>query len=345
MAIMKCREEEKGMGEKGKPIEVIQVMRLAGAMLVVLFHANLIGDRGYFGVDIFSVISGYIIMYSTEKVSSQKNFLLKRMIRILPLYWLMTILNYGIISVLPQLSIMSEAKPEYLIKSMLFIPFVNGKGYNTPILGLGWTLNYEVMFYLVFFCAVHISHKWRGFLAASMLWGMAIAGMGVEFPNLLLNYYTDSFLLEFSWGIFAFYIIRALEIYGKNSKVKAGCFLAGLFCFIAMFFDSPESQVPRCFRLGIPAFFFFCTMMVAGNGIHFNKKAVALGGMTYSLYLIEYFTTAAYKAVVPQGNMAVQIFAFVPCLALTVGCAYVSYQVVEQRGGKYLRKVLKLEGR
>lgn len=148
--------------KNGKQIEIIQIMRLFGAFLIVIFHANLIGNHGYFGVDVFSVISGYIIMYSTEKPSARENFLLKRLIRIVPLYWLMTALNYAIISVLPQLSIMSEAKPEYLIKSMLFIPFVNGKGYNTPILGLGWTLNYEVMFYAVFFLAIHISHRWRG---------------------------------------------------------------------------------------------------------------------------------------------------------------------------------------
>lgn len=111
-----------------------------------------------------------------------------------------------------------------------------------------------------------------------------------------------------------------------------------------MFFDSPESAVPRCFRLGIPAFLFFCMMMLACKEMRFDRKAVTLGGMTYSIYLVEYFTTAAYKVAVSRYGMAVRLLAIVPLLTVTVCCAYVSHLAVERRLTGFLKRIFGIAG-
>lgn len=162
--------------EETEKIEIIQIIRFLGAFCIILYHSHLIGEHGYFGVEIFSIISGYIMIYSTRKEKSKRHFLLKRFIRILPLYWLMTCFMYVIICVYPELSIMSEAKPEYLIKSMLFLPFQNSKNYDVPILGVGWTLNYEVFFYLIFFVAICFSHLYRGMIACIIIVFLTLVG-------------------------------------------------------------------------------------------------------------------------------------------------------------------------
>lgn len=177
-------------------IEIIQIIRFLGAVCIVLYHSGLVGEHGYFGVEIFSIISGYIIVYSTRQTEDRKNFLLKRFIRIVPLYWLMTLFMYAIICLYPALSIMSEAKPEYLIKSMLFLPFQNSRGYNVPILGVGWTLNYEVLFYLIFFAAICLNHSHRSIIAGAMITFLTIigcafrisAGGGALLPELLYRF-------------------------------------------------------------------------------------------------------------------------------------------------------------
>lgn len=91
------------------------------------------------------------MMLSTEKENAKNHFLRKRLFRVQPLYRLLTIITYAIICIAPQLFVMSEAKLEYLIKSMFFIPFVNSRGYDTLILSVGWTLNYE-MFFSLYLC-------------------------------------------------------------------------------------------------------------------------------------------------------------------------------------------------
>jgi peptidoglycan/LPS O-acetylase OafA/YrhL len=127
-------------------IEVIQVLRFLAAFSVMMVHLPVIGF-GIWGVDIFFVISGFIMMYVTE--NNQKNFLVKRIIRIVPLYWILTLGVFSIAIFYPDLLNNTTANFEHLIKSLFFIPFdKNGSG-HFPILFLGWTLNFEVIFYIL----------------------------------------------------------------------------------------------------------------------------------------------------------------------------------------------------
>lgn len=328
---------------KKERIEIIQIIRFLGAVCIVLYHSGLIGEHGYFGVEIFSIISGYIIVHSTRQKEARKHFLLKRFIRILPLYWLMTLFTYVVICIYPGLSIMSEAKPEYLIKSLLFFPFQNSKGYNVPILGVGWTLNYEVFFYLIFFVAICLSYSYRSIIACVAIIFLTVIGQVLlrgEF--FYLNYYTNSFLLEFVFGILAFYIVEYLQKWIKGNYSRIICLILAIVSFAWMFLDLTRySSLPRCIRIGIPALVFFCSVLLWGRTMHFNKFFLELGNMSFSIYLVEYYTTAIYKIIVKNQPIVTKTMIFFVMMFITLFISYISYTVIEVKFSGWIKENIK----
>ncbi len=126
----------------------IQLMRGIAAMAVVFVHIPTFG-RGHFGVDLFFCISGFIMMHITEK--DDDSFLLKRAIRIVPLYWAATLALCAVMHVAPHLVRTAQLRADLVIKSLLFIPFTlpGRNGSLHALLGTGWTLVYEAFFYLL----------------------------------------------------------------------------------------------------------------------------------------------------------------------------------------------------
>jgi exopolysaccharide production protein ExoZ len=126
-------------------LKSIQILRAAAALGVLLDHAGRwldvapIVDIGAAGVDLFFVISGFIMVYTSERLFGQtgapQRFLARRIIRIVPLYWTLTAFA----------ALVLFGFGPNTLGSYLFIPTHRG-----PILTVGWTLNYEMMFYSLF---------------------------------------------------------------------------------------------------------------------------------------------------------------------------------------------------
>jgi exopolysaccharide production protein ExoZ len=125
-------------------IKPIQYLRALAALSVVWYHANLEYGGTPFngaGVDVFFVISGFIMVYTTK--SSAWEFAKNRLIRVVPLYWLATVLLLALCAL--GLFHTIQVTPMRIIKSFLFIPYAGG-----PVLNPGWTLSYEMAFYAIF---------------------------------------------------------------------------------------------------------------------------------------------------------------------------------------------------
>jgi exopolysaccharide production protein ExoZ len=139
----------------------IQYLRGLAAILVLASHAllyPLTGSHlaysrlGWLGVILFFVISGFIMVVVTgEGRFSAPDFLRRRFIRIVPMYWGATLLAAALALVAPQLFKTTVYDTGQLILSLLFVPFFNPvSGSIHPLYKLGWTLNYEVFFYVCF---------------------------------------------------------------------------------------------------------------------------------------------------------------------------------------------------
>jgi peptidoglycan/LPS O-acetylase OafA/YrhL len=142
------------VGGRVRQLEGIQYLRAVAALMVVLFHLNTHGGpllkaftaQFASGVDIFFVVSGFIMLITSQR-ATPFSFMARRIIRIVPLYWLLTLATFAAAFLTAH-----RHAPIELVKSLLFIPYldVHGSGIVLPIIPPGWSLNLEMYFYVLF---------------------------------------------------------------------------------------------------------------------------------------------------------------------------------------------------
>ena len=189
----------------------LQVLRALAAYLVFLLHFSRYAgpvlprpDLLAFcaaGVDIFFVLSGFIMFVSTSGRAERPGaFLVRRMARVVPVYWLIT-LGLALMALVGLRPVgIVEFRPEYLLQSLVFLPFSRG-GYIEPLNSVGWTLNYEMFFYAVFAGLVLIpvaAH--RALVAVGLFLGLILLGL-VPVPGIYWAFYTKPIVIEFAFGI------------------------------------------------------------------------------------------------------------------------------------------------
>lgn len=266
-------------------LESVQALRGIAVLFVVLSHVGFI-NFGAFGVDLFFCISGFIMMYITQK--STANFFYKRVIRIIPLYWAMTISTFILVACKPSLFNSTSSELSHLIKSITFIPF-DKSGVIEPILGPGWTLNYEMYFYLLFFFSLKINFEYRGHIVSSIFGVLALVGFFYD-GNLIWEFYTDPIILEFTFGIFAFYILKSKVKFKKNIYK----FVVFFFLCICIFTRIKSLPDFRFLIWGLPMLAFF--ILFVTNDYHFFARGLLekIGNASYSIYLTHLFVILGF---------------------------------------------------
>ena len=168
-------------------LDIIQLLRAVAAMLVCFFHmkgllkedgvGKMLFGNGSIGVPLFFMISGFIMHHTMRVENPQwkniKIFLIKRLIRIVPLYLIMTTI-YILVSGNGHFYFIEH--PRLLLPTFFFFPtYANhiGPSYGMPALAVGWSLNYEVYFYvLIGLSMLFAKQRWlvlTGWLLASTL--------------------------------------------------------------------------------------------------------------------------------------------------------------------------------
>ena len=286
----------------------VQILRGIAALLVVLYHIpDQLTDRGWdsrifpvmwvgsAGVDIFFVISGFIMVYSTVGLfrtpRASVNFFLRRLARIVPLYWIFTTIAVFV-------TVRAERHfehPDYTIPhfvaSYLFTFYLRPGVDNFPIYRQGWSLNYEMFFYVCFALALMLSRP-RALLALSLffvgLTGLAVAALhGAVTLPWPIGSLANSDLLEFVFGMVV------AQAYLKGFRVPRPVAIASAFAALtAIMLTTPEvagDWFPyRGFVWGPPA-----AILVAAAVMHeplpagvVRRSFEALGNASYSLYLV-----------------------------------------------------------
>jgi len=323
----------------------LQLLRFVAAMLVVLMHtAEAISLRspsthifnfwgpGSVGVDIFFVISGFVMAISTERIdpskkrfSAAKDFLLKRVIRIAPLYWFYTTLKILMIILLPALALRSSIDPKHILASFAFIPVQSPWGLTQPILPVGWTLNFEMFFYLIF--SIAIAFNFSRLLLPLAIFSIMFIAAEFMTHSTVLEFYSVSIIFEFILGIIVFHAYKKLP----NLSIKYG---AGLFfiAFYLIFFVDWQPTTDRLTTFGIASA--LLVFSIATLEKKFRSKAIEklsiLGDVSYSTYLSHSFT-------VPGGVflfVKIGLTSFLPMILgvsmIVIVGSFISYYLIEK---------------
>lgn len=329
---------------KGKIIS-LQYLRGIAALLVVFHHifSNRLteayegwGRMGSWGVDIFFVISGFIIYQTVEnKEFRLGDFAARRFARIFPLYWIALTIWILARMVLPDRLGGADVSAETLFFSYLLIPHYHLVYSDCiwPILIPGWTLQLELTFYfllaLVFWAAPRAHLGWL----MAVLAGMATLGALGNFHNPLAVTATNTLLLEFAGGVLLATQMRRLQ----SIPPLIPLLLVPACVIVAYFFHYESPFWVRALVMGGPAFVLVGAMLSLEGRL--RKWPVRLlerlGDASYSLYLFHpmmlgFVAVAWAKLGLPVTPAAI-VLVFVPMVfVLTSAMALVLYAYLEK---------------
>jgi exopolysaccharide production protein ExoZ len=281
-------------------INNLQIVRGIASTSVVYFHVGNSPNFGAFGVDIFFVLSGFVIAMLVGRGESPVNFAVARLCRIAPLYWLLTIGLFVAASIVPSILNSATANLEQLTKSLFFIPFFRWNGDMYPLLGVGWTLNYEMLFYGCVFCSI-IFYRTNWILATTLIFLFIYLLLGYSIENRLTNsFFGNNSIFEFLFGIYVFKVYESQKV----RRLSYQFFLViGIFAYVFMaIIESIDAISYRLVLLGIPSALLILSAVelerssAAGMG-KVRLMLASIGDASYATYLSHYFVVAVFERV------------------------------------------------
>jgi len=318
------------------------------AMAVVFFHSGFVFPGlqpfGSFGVAIFFVISGYLMAMLCEKQPDA--FLRRRFIRIVPPYWAFTILLFAVALRYPVLLKTTRPDAVELVKSLLFIPFTKSSGIMEPVLFLGWTLNYEMFFYLVVGLCLLVTRRYAGLLSCGVLTAVVIACRFFGTGDVTW-FYSRGLIFEFVAGIACYFLSSRMPwistIHVRLPMVAA--IVASLSGMIYIQATNVQLPMPSSLAMGFLAFVIVLSATsLSKTGWDVRIRAVVmLGDASYLLYLVHpYIEASLHRLTVHRFPWLAPEFTF-GCVLSMVICAVVSVVLhvkVERPAIKHLNRLL-----
>jgi exopolysaccharide production protein ExoZ len=305
----------------------IQILRGFAASLVMLFHYSKylkpvipgsdIGFRmfggGYAGVDVFFIISGFIIVHSTSRVqhADPVDFCIRRLFRVVPLAQVATLSYFAILAITPS--------SRLLWQSLFFLPSadVDAPKFGYPVVPQEWTLSYELVFYAIFAAVLAFTHR-RRVVAASLAIAACVTGFqwilggpvslrpnAVAIPKSyhgavppeILGVLGNPILLEFIAGMALASAYRRFEERLRDARLRlaeraAGVLLIGVFVWSYLSRLDPGNGLldkgagAACLVTG-SLLLEVSTQRPKAAGAGLGLSALLfLGSISYSLYLV-----------------------------------------------------------
>lgn len=332
----------------------VQVLRAVAAILVVFVHIDKLLSSldlppfGGGGVDIFFVISGFIMTYTTiDRDSTPWSFMADRIARIVPPYWAITVAVFAVACIAPTL--LQATRPDWteLFKSLLFVPFMKSNGLVQPTLFVGWTLNYEMFFYLLFAAGLAFPNKKLG-AGSIIVWLAFLVAMGLlEQPESVIGqFYTSITMLDFALGMLIALSFRQIPIVSGVLVRPALALLVSLGLAAAVVLPLFLPNVSSFFVSGLPA-----ALVVAGavtlerSGWSLRHRwLLVLGNASYSIYLTHPFVTQLARksaAFVPPDPVAALLLIAATLVSVCLVGLTVHY-FLEQPLSSLFRRLLKV---
>jgi exopolysaccharide production protein ExoZ len=342
---------------QNKTQELFGVQALRGlAALAVVFHHSLeesngaptafspdwLTTFGASGVDIFFVISGFIMLYTgfpnAGRPLSPGSFFFRRVTRIYPFYWICCLVMLGIM-VAGFLS-HHHLEPSETALSLALLPS------SRQIIGVSWTLVYEIYFYVLF----AISLLFRSDLASAILTTAFIAIMRLtgELLNAgtLQTFLTNPIPFEFALGLWLAFAFMRTEAVGRCWHLPPAYAALGVTLLaiapLYVYHTSTNglSGLPRVLAWGVPAVVITAASLsrLKPRGF-FQRGMVLLGDASYALYLTHVFVMTGYAFTLKVEFIyrLPQIFVVPLVVLLAVAVGIAAHLIVEKPLNRFVR--------
>jgi exopolysaccharide production protein ExoZ len=335
----------------------IQSLRFFAAALVLCSHLEIrlshfsqryhtpfhyIGFSGHFGVDIFFVISGFIMTWlSFEKFGKSgapSQFALDRLTRIVPLYWIFTTVGLGYLVLAmhfgdpAQLVVPSGAE---VAKSYFLVPYFNQDGKHFPVLGVGWTLDYEMLFYAILTGCLLLKRT-AGLIALFVLFGLIFAAGHIPGAPEFLRIWSNPIIFEFLAGV----VLALIRIrFGVLIPFRAHplILLAPIILLTILGDDARGPWEWANFPVGFVLVAFAVLGLDQRDGV-LSRAIATMGDWSYSLYLLHEFVVMAVGSVWHRAFGGHALYALgVVTIAIALACSCASFIYLERPITRSLR--------
>ena len=275
----------------------VQLLRAYAAVAVVYYHTGFhfgpVRPIGSFGVDLFFVISGYIMGRILDSEKTRQYFLRRRLLRIVPPYWFFTLLVFVASIFVPQMMLSTRGNIPELLKSLVFIPFMKESGVLRPTLFIGWSINYEMFFYVALAIGLAVVPRRAVWIGSGLILAILAACSFVPHPSPVVQFYSDPIIIEFVMGVLGFYVCKSVGTVSSTS-LKSILLVLGIAAALALsVFQAFHLYLThvRAISLGIAAWIAVCaSVLLASSGWDTrNKFFILIGDASYILYLVHTF--------------------------------------------------------
>lgn len=337
---------------RSRQLDSLQVARGYAALAVVAFHSLDIEaryftgesllpaffDGGQAGVDLFFVISGFVMVLTTRgrhgSASSVGRFVWNRVFRIYPTYWAYFLLLLPIVFLFPTWINSSQGGQINLFTSFFLLPST-----TLPVLLVAWTLTLELWFYVVFTVILFLPQRllipalaaWFAILVVVNWNGPITADPFVQVP-------ANAMAIEFIFGA-----VTAL-VFRKISRPVAGILAVVGLAVIILWGSTPPQSItagaglPRPLTMGIGFALLLAAFTAWENrgGIGALRRLGVLGDMSYSVYLGHVLVLSAMGRIWQSlagplaGNPVANLAWWILTLAAVLIFGYLSYRLVEK---------------
>jgi exopolysaccharide production protein ExoZ len=331
---------------RGPKIANLQALRGLAVLLVLLRHISVMenkydphdsflpefGNAGAGGVDLFFVISGFIMVTISrgrhQVPGGFREFLYRRAARIYPLYWIFSLVVFGVWLAQPAWVNQGSTQQIDLIGSFFLLPRA-----LPPLLGQGWTLVHELYFYLMFaVCLLLPQRRLPTFLAGwsmALIFGWMFILSGTSAPTIWILFHP--FTAEFLLGA-----VSGLLVWHTSLGAGVAVFVAGCGA-LSVFLASPGSETASTTSVLLRGLIMASVVHGAvaierGGRILLPRFLANIGEAAYSIYLSHILVISAVGRLwtpVAQPGLGDNVFIAIVMAAAAVGTGFGCHHFLE----------------
>lgn len=318
-------------------ITSIQYLRFFACISVVLFHitTKTYPENNFYlgatGVDIFFIISGFIMAYiSNKREFNGVLFIKNRILRIYPIYIITLIPFICIFLYSPEIVNTNSGTPS-ILKSITLYPLITGSYLNL----VSWTLSFEFYFYIIFAMSLNIK-RFSIEITSFLIILFCILG---EFFD--VDFIKSTLVIEFIFGMF---IYKFLYINKKDIPLIFYILFITLGISLLALLGQKVHGGPDYYRIlfwGIPSLMIFIGFLFSSNQIKDIKWLVFLGDASYSIYLTHILSiNIIFKILkryndIPNMNIFINVIAVI--FSIIIGS--LTYSLIEKPVTRFLKSL------